>query len=264
MTTLVLRSLGRVRILAASLALVLAALQLSIIAAATTFVDGGSFERLAQVVPSFVVQAMGPALTSFSGMVLFAYFDPLIVMLLVQFAIYLATEPAGEIESSVVDLLLARPLPRHTIVSRTFLVMAIGTVLIIGAMQATTWAGLWWMAPRDLPWPAARTLLSLSAHVTLIAWCFGCAALAVSGWARRRGAVIGAIGVVALAAYLAELLEKIWAPAREFARFSPFHYYSAPGIVGGTAPELRNLTVLGMTSLAALALAYWRYQRRDL
>jgi len=263
-TTLVLRSLDRVRILSASLAVVLAALQLSIIAAAASFVDSGNFERLAQVVPTFVVQAMGPALTSFRGMVLFAYFDPLIVMLLVQFAIYLATEPAGEVESNLVDLVLARPLPRHVIVSRTFVVMAIGTLLMCGAMQATTWAGLWWMAPRDARWPDARTVLSLSAHMTLVAWCFGCAALAASGWARRRGAVVGAIGVVAIAAYLVELLESIWAPARELARFSPFHYYAATGILAGTAQEARNLTVLGLTALAALALAYWRYHGRDL
>ena len=264
MTALVLRSLGRVRILSASLALVLAALQLSIIAAAVSFVDGGSFERLTQVVPAFVVQTMGPALTSFRGMVLFAYFDPLIVMLLVQFAIYLATEPAGEVESNLVDLLLARPLSRHVIVSRTFVVMAIGTVLMSGAMQATTWAGLWAMAPRDVPWPDARTVLSLSTHMTLVAWCFGGVALAASGWARRRGAVIAGIGVLAIAAYLVELLESIWAPARELARFSPFHYYAAAGILAGTAQESRNLAVLGLTASASLALAYWKYQRRDL
>jgi len=263
-TALVLRSLGRVRILSASLAVVLAALQLSIIAAAASFVDGGSFERLAQVVPTFVMQVMGPALTSFRGMVLFAYVDPLIVMLLVQFAIYLATEPAGEVESNLVDLLLARPVPRHTIVSRTFLVMVIGTLLMSGAMQATTWAGLWWMAPRDVQWPAARTVLSLSAHMTLIAWCFGGAALAASGWARRRGAVVGAIGVIAHAAYLVEFLQSIWTPARAIARFSPFHYYQATGILAGAGPQARNLTVLGLTALTALALAYWSYQRRDL
>jgi hypothetical protein len=60
--------------------------------------------------------------------------------------------------------------------------------------------------------------------------------LAASGWARRRGAVIGAVGVLAIAAYLVELLESIWAPARELARFSPFHYYAATGILAGTAP----------------------------
>jgi hypothetical protein len=264
MTALVLRSLGRVRILSASLALVLIGLQLSIIAAAASFVDSGNFERLSQVVPTFVMQAMGPALTSFRGMVVFAYFDPLIVMLLVQFAVYLASEPAGEVESNLVDLVLARPLPRHRIVTRSFLVMAIGTVLIGGAMQATTWAGLWWMAPRDAQWPDARTVVSLSTHMTLISWCFGCAALAASGWARRRGAVVGAIGVVAIAAYLVELLESIWAPARDLARFSPFHYYAATGILDGTAQESKNLAVLGTTALTAMVIAYWRYQRRDL
>lgn len=264
MTALVLRSLGRVRILSASLAIVLAGLQLAIIASASTFVDSGNFERLSQVLPAFVVQTMGPALTSFRGMVLFAYFDPLIVMLLVQFAIYLATEPAGEVESSLVDLLLARPLSRHVIVSRSFIVMAIATVLMSGAMQATTWAGLWWMAPPDSQWPALPTVFSLGAHMTLIAWCFGCAALAASGWARRRGAVVGAIGIVAIAAYLVELLESIWAPARQLAWASPFHYYAATGILAGTAPESRNLAVLSTIALAALALAYWRHQHRDL
>ena len=215
MTALVVRSLGRVKFLSTSLALVLAGLQLALIAAAASFTGDGRFEQLADILPAFAKTVMGPALTSFRGMVLFFYFDPLIVMLLVQFAIYLATEPAGEVESSLVDLVLARPLPRHWIVSRSFLVMAIGTMLMGGAMMATTWAGLWWMAPPDAQWPTARTVLSLNAHMTLVAWCFGCAALAASGWARRRGAVVGAIGVVAITAYLVELLESIWAPARE-------------------------------------------------
>jgi ABC-2 type transport system permease protein len=263
MTALVLRSLGRVRILTASLAVVLIALQLSIAAGAASFVDGGDFERLSQVVPSFVMQMMGPALTSFGGMVLFAYFDPLIVMLLVQFAIYLATEPAGDVESHLLDLILARPLPRHWIVSRSFLVMAIGTLAMACAMFVTTWAGLWWMAPPGARWPAPRTVVSLSAHMTLIAWCFGCAALAASGWARRRAAVVGAVGVVAIAAYLVELLESIWAPARELARFSPFHYYAATSILAGTAQESRNLAVLATIALSATAVAYWQFSRRD-
>lgn len=264
MTTLVLRSLGRAKILCASLACVLAALQLAIIAAAASFSGDGRFEQLAQIVPTFAKNAMGPALSSFRGLVLFFYFDPLIVMLVVVFAIYLASEPAGDVEANLVDLLLARPLARHIIVTRSFLVMAIGTVLMTGAMQATTWGGLWWMAPPDAEWPAPGQAISLTTHMTLIAWCFGCAALAASGWSRRRGAVVGAIGVLAIVMYLIELLESIWAPARELARFSPFHYYAATGILAGTAQESWNLAVLGTTALAGLVIAYWRYQRRDL
>ena len=264
MTALVLRSFGRVKVLTASLAVVLIALQLAIIAAARTFSDGDIFERMSQIAPAFFVQIMGPALASFSGFVMFAYVDPLIVMLVVVFAIYLATEPAGEVEMNFVDLVLARPIPRHSIVSRSFVVMAIGTLLMSGSMQATTWGGLWWLAPHDAQWPVPRTVFSLSVHMTLVAWCFGCIALAASGWARRRGAVVGAIGVVAIAAYLVEVLEPMWAPAREVAWVSPFHYYRAGRIIAGTAADGKNLAVLGTTTLAALALAYWRYQRRDL
>jgi ABC-2 type transport system permease protein len=195
---------------------------------------------------------------------MFAYVDPLIVMLVVVFAIYLATEPAGEVESNVIDLVLARPLSRHVVVSRSFLVMAIGTLLMSGSMQATTWGGLWWMAPADVQWPAPRTVVSLSVHMTLVAWCFGCIALAASGWARRRGAVVGAIGAVAIAAYLVEVLEPMWAPARQVAWVSPFHYYRAGRIIAGTAEDARNLAVLASAALAALVVAYWRYQRRDL
>jgi len=264
MTALVLRSFGRVKILTASLAVVLICLQLAIIAAARSLNDGNVFERLTQIAPPFFMQIMGPALTGFSGLVMFAYIDPLIVMLVVVFAIYLATEPAGEIESNVVDLVLARPLPRHIVVSRSFLVMAIGTALMGSSMQVTTWAGLWWMAPPDAQWPVPRTVFSLSVHMTLVAWCFGAMALAASGWARRRGAVVGAIGVVAIAAYLVEVLEPMWAPAREVAWVSPFHYYRAGRIIAGTAEDARNLAVLGSIALASTAIAYWRFGKRDL
>jgi hypothetical protein len=263
-TALVLRSFGRVKILTASLAVVLICLQLAIIAAARSLNDGNVFERLSQIAPPFFMQIMGPALTGFSGLVMFAYIDPLIVMLVVVFAIYLATEPAGEVESNVVDLVLARPLPRYVVVSRSFFVMAIGTLIMTGSMQATTWGGLWWMAPPEAQWPVPRTVVSLSVHMTLVAWCFGCIALAASGWARRRGAVIGAIGVVAIAAYVVELLEPMWAPAREVAWVSPFHYYRAGRIIAGTAENARNLATLASAALAALLVAYWKYQRRDL
>jgi hypothetical protein len=264
MTTLVVRSLGRVKILSTSLALVLVGLQLAIIAAARSLMEGDVFQRLSQIAPAFFVQLMGPALTSFSGLVVFAYIDPPIVLIIVMFAVYLASEPAGDVESSLVDLVMARPVSRHVIVTRSFGVMAIGTLLMSGALQATTWAGLWWMAPADALWPDPRTVFSLSAHMTLVAWCFGCIALAASGWARRRGAVVGGIGIVALAAYVIEILEPLWAPARDVAFVSPFHYYRAARIVAGTAPEATNLAVLCSVVLAALAVAYWRHQRRDL
>lgn len=264
MIALVSHSLGRVKGLLAAITIVLVGLQLSIIAAASSFADTGDFERLSRAVPAFVLHFIGPALGSFRGMVLFAYVDPLVLMLLVQFAIYVATQPAGEVESSYVDLILARPLPRHSIVSRSLLVVIVSTLVISGAMFAATWAGLWWLAPAGAEWPAPLTTFSMNAHMTLIAWCFGCIALAASGWARRRSTALGAIAVTSVVAYLVELLEAIWKPATYLARFSPFHYFPETRIMAGTADTPQDLAVLGTIILAAVIVAYWRFEQRDL
>ena len=141
---------------------------------------------------------------------------------------------------------LARPLPRHVIVSRSFLVMAIGTLLMSGAMQATTWAGLWWMAPADAQWPAARTVLSLSAHMTLIAWCFGvrrAGRVRLGAAARRRRRRRSA----------SSRSPPTWSSSSSRSgrrrASSPASRRStttrATGILAGTAPEASNLAVLG-------------------
>jgi len=47
-------------------------------------------------------------------------------------------EPAAEIEGGLVDTIAARPLPRHWLVTRTLVVMAIGTVALMIAMGTAT------------------------------------------------------------------------------------------------------------------------------
>ena len=91
--------------------------------------------------PDFAKGHIGAGLTSFAAMTTTGYFEPMIVMLMAQFAIYVAAEPAAEIESGLVDTVLARPLPRHWLVTRSMIVMAIGTVTLMIAMGAATSAG---------------------------------------------------------------------------------------------------------------------------
>jgi hypothetical protein len=80
----------------------LAVFQIALIATARSFVASGNFAWLTQMAaPSFVRNTFGAAFTSFAGMSVLGFFEPLIIILVVQFAIYLATEPAGEIESGL-------------------------------------------------------------------------------------------------------------------------------------------------------------------
>jgi ABC-2 type transport system permease protein len=262
--SLVRRSFGRTRWLFFAILGVLTAFQLSLIAVSASVARRGDFERLAQLMPSFVQDMFGPALRSFAGAVTLGYFEPLPVMLVIIFTVYLATEPAGEIESGLLDLVLARPLPRHALVTRTILTIVLLITTLMGAMGLATWVGLMWLAPDGAPWPAAADIVMLMIHLTAIAWCFGSLALAGTGWARRRGSLIALVGVSAVALFLLDSLEEAWRPVQAISMFSPFHYFPGSAVVAGTATSVRDLGVLGAITAGAVVTAYWQFGRRDL
>jgi hypothetical protein len=264
MLTLVGRSLRRTAGLFAGLSAILAAFQLVLVAVAGSYENAGNFDRLAMLVPSFAQQSFGIALASFPGLTTVGYFHPVVVMIVVQFAIYLATEPAGEIEWGLVDLVLARPLLRHQLVSRSLLVLVAGIAGTALSMGMGTWVGLALLAPPAAQWPSGRMIFLLLAHLMMVAWCFGAAALAVTGWARRRGSAQAPVAIAAVTLYLVEFLGSSWAPARPLARLSPFHYYQGTSILTGRADAALDLSILGLAALGGMVLAYWRFGQRDL
>lgn len=264
MTAMIGRSFARISWMFAAVAGFLGVSQMLFTAVAASVSRSGEFERLSSMVPEFLQSALAPALTSFAAMTTVLYFDVLIVMLIVTWAVYVATEPAGEIETGLVDLVLARSVPRHRIITRTILVAAGTTLLLTATMGAASFAALALFAPPGAAWPTPRLLATMVAHLTLVAWCFGGVALAASGWARRRTAVLATIALSAAALYLLDLLATWWSPLRAAAYVSPFFYFHGGEIISGTANVARNLAVLGSAAVAASCLAYWRFERRDL
>jgi ABC-2 type transport system permease protein len=264
MLTLIGRSLGRTAPTLGALLALLVGFQMLLVVTAASYAQSNDFAAIAKIVPAFLQQTFGAALLSFASMVTIGYFEPLIVILVVVFAVYLATEPAGEIESGLVDLVLARPLPRHRLVSRSLLMMASCTALLTLTMTAALWLALWLFAPASEGWPENGTVTTLAVHLTAIAWCFGGVALFAGASARRRSSAVTAVSVGAVALYLLELVGGAWAPMRRVATLSPFHYFQGSAILAGEADVARNLFVLGAIAIAASGLAYWRFERRDL
>ena len=57
--------------------------------------------------PAFIQEAMGGVLVgSFSGAIALGFAHPLVMLSLASVAIYLASEPAGEVEDGLVDLVM--------------------------------------------------------------------------------------------------------------------------------------------------------------
>jgi hypothetical protein len=264
MLTLVNRSFRRIAGLLAALVGLLLAFQMALVAVAASFENRDDFAGLAELVPAFMREAFGLALTSFSGMAVLGFFEPVPIMIVVQFAIYVATEPAADIESGLVDLILARSLPRYQLITRSLVLMTLAAATLAATMAAGTWLALSFLAPDGVEWPESRTVLMLMGHLTAVGWCFGAIALAAAAGARRRGTAQATVAIVSVALYLLDVLGESWAVVRPAARVSPFHYFHGAAILAGTARPLLDFSLLGATAAAAIILAYWQFHTRDL
>ena len=247
--------------------LLLALFQLIIVAQAASIESSRSFERMAELIPAFLQRGLGAnamLLASFKGTVTFGYFHPVIAIMVSVLAIYVASEPAYDVESGLVDLVLARSIPRHRLMTRSLVLVTVVTLAAGLSMAFGTWIGLRAFASPASDAPTARVIALLLVHLVSIGWCFGALGLAVAAGARRWSAAFASVTLGAVALYLIEVLAIGWVPARTIAWISPFRYYPALPIVAGEPIGLANVAVL-LTATAVLTVAaYWRFNGRDL
>src|SRR5437763_12786862 len=105
---------------------------------------------------------------SFKGIVCLGYFHPIVMAALVSISLTLATIPVMEIENGFIDLVLARPVARHWIVTRSILVALISTIYLLAMMAIGTWIGLNNFAVNAAGWPAAGLIGSLAINLGLL------------------------------------------------------------------------------------------------
>src|SRR4051812_3415080 len=98
--------------------------QLVIVGQAAEIERTQSFSRMAELLPGFLQRGLGSRamlLATFKGTVAFGYFHPVVCVLVAVIAMYLTTEPAHEVEAGLVDLELARSVPRHRLLTRSLI-----------------------------------------------------------------------------------------------------------------------------------------------
>src|SRR5216117_3565571 len=161
-------SLKRARTLLLATGLLLGAFQVLLVLIARSIHRAGEFEQIASLLPPFARALLGPSLASvmsFSGVVCLGYFDLAIVIALLALTIALATVPASEVETGFADLILARPLRRHWLITRTIALLLLAIVMLLAVMLAGTWGGLMMLAPAKVRWPSPRMLGSLALNL---------------------------------------------------------------------------------------------------
>ena len=231
---------------------------------AEAFEKGPGLARLVAMLPQFmqdvVTSQVGPV--SFAALVAAGFMHPVAFAATLGTIILAATVPAGERESGLLDLFLARPLSRERyLVASILLVVVLALVLPLALLLGARLA-LWHIEITDeLPWtryvPCAlglSTLLLGMGGVTL--------ALAVE--TQRRGvAVARAIGLV-LVLYLLEVSAKFWPALEDLAKLSPFHWFTPiPSAMDDVWP-LADMGVLLALFVLATSWALLRFRGKDL
>jgi ABC-2 type transport system permease protein len=259
-------SLKRARWLLVAAGLLLAGFQVLRVVIATSIYNGGGFQDIAELLPPFVRTILGPAVAgvlSFNGVVWGAYFDLGVEIALLALSIALATVPASEIEAGFADLMLARPLPRHWLVTRAIALVACAIVLMLLMLTAGIWLGLALFAPPTVPWPPMRQTGALVLNLGMLLLCWSGVAMAL-GAAFRRSVAAAVTSVLALATLLLDVAHRLWAPLETIAWLSPFRYFNAFELVMGDPLPVENLLVLGAIAMTGFTVAYFIISQRDI
>ena len=266
LAALVLRSAERARGLLAALVLLLCGFQFMLAMIAAELDRTNTFSLIATLVPPAVQQmAGGSVFTSFMGFAAFGFFHPVVVLIVCEAAIFLASEPAWEVESGIVDITLARPVPRRVALTRTVLVTAASLAGLAILMAVAARAAMHAFAPAHASVFPLRTTVLLAANLAALGAWFGALSLLVSTAARRRSVALGIAGTIAVAAYLLNLFVEVstrWASLRPLL---PYHYFNSSAILRGAAGTFaRDVTVLLATAAIMTIAAYRVYEERDL
>jgi hypothetical protein len=262
--TLVWHSLRRWRVLFGATALVLVAFQFFMVLAARRLELSGQFQLLEAMLPAFMTQASNMMAASFTGFVLFGYSHPLIQLFLVATAIGLGSEPAAEIDTKFVDLLMSRPLPRATPINRTLIMLMLTTIGAMAFMLAATWSSLRLLAPASARQPQPVVVVSLASNLACLVLAWGGITVALAAVSRRRSTVAGACGLLAFTMFVLDYVGRFWDAVTPIARVSPFHYFDPFGIMGGQPLAMSNVVTLLGVFVAGAVMANIAYARRDL
>lgn len=260
------RSLGRARYLLLGLAGLLGGFQLMIVVIAAEIERTQTFSMLAALLPQFIQSLTGGLVFgSFAGLTSLGFVHPIVVLVLVEAAIFLGSEPAGEVEAGLVDLTMARPVPRGLVVVRTAILACGATAVLLLLMVVSMRLSLHALAPAGVVWPRLRTIALLASNLMAVAWWFGALSLLVSAVVRRRSIAIGVAGLLAVSLYLFHVMAEMSASLQRYRPFTPFHYFNSALLVRGSAQEWSRDVALLVATAALLGVAAWRaYTRRDL
>ena len=225
--------------------------------------SAGSLDQYIQNLPAAfrnaflggVVDLTSP--TGFIDTEMFSFMGPVLILI---FAIGIgARVVAGEEEAGTLDMVLACPVSRRSVILQKFAVLTVMVTTLAAALFASLLVGT---QAAGMSISAGR-LFQGSVLLGLLGLVFGSVAFIAAAASGRRVVGIAAGGGLAWVLYLLNALGQLVHSLNGFRVLSLFYYY------GGAAPlrrglDVANVAVFVLITLLALGGALIAFQRRDL
>ncbi len=261
---LVARNVRHHRRLLLVLMLGLASIEIMLIQVVASLDRGPGLQDIIQMLPETMRNLVSSqiAFVSFPAAVAFGFQHPAVLVASVAFVVVAGTIPAGERESGILELVIARPLPRMHYLAGVLVLLVLAAVLLPAALMTGSVVGLAMVqGAGELRW--TRYVMSAVAFSALLLALGGMTLMLSAGAGRRGQAAAGSVGLV-LALYLLEVLGGTWNALRWAQWASPFHYFKPVELAIRGETRVVNVMVLLAVFAGTTAIAFWRFQKRDL
>lgn len=224
--------------------------------------QAAELQKSFESIPDAAIQLMGGSADFFSpiGFLNSQVYFIMLPMLFGILAIGLGSSLlARDEQDRTIELLLARPLPRSSLLFGKALAGAIIVFIVsIMSLLATIIAA----AMVDLEvgvWP----MVSATFACVLLVLTFGAIAFALTATGRARGASLGVASVIAIGGYVVSSLAGTVTWLAGPSKFFPFYYYQPEAILRGVFEWYNLLYFVG--AILLLAVFSWiSFRRRDL
>lgn len=220
------------------------------------------YEQLLKAYPEEILAFLGIDATQFASPAGFlrAELDSWIPAVVMVFAVLAgARMTAAEEESGTIDLLLAAPVTRASVVLQKVAALAVSMVVVVGGLWAGVQAAAW-ASSMAVP---ATSIAADALQLAAMGLAFGTVAVLIGAVTGRRGLSAGIAGGIAAASFLLFSLSGLIDAVEPWKQLSLYYYYAGSSpILHGL--DVRHLAVL-LSSAAALTIAAtWAFNRRDL
>jgi ABC-2 type transport system permease protein len=212
--------------------------------------------------PPGLLEAMGFAeiatAAGYLGSTTFGLLGP--ALIIVMAAVLGGSAIAGEEESGRLDLTLAHPVSRWTVLVHRFAAIAVA-MLGVGLVLAIALVAISGAAQLDEIGP--QNLASGGLHLALLGAFFGAVAVAVGAMTGRRSIAYAVVAVVAVVTFIGNNLGPSVEGFAWLRDISPFHYYSG-GQPLRNGLQVIDAAVLALASLVLVGAGGLAFDRRDL